>query len=235
MSKHHVSVITPVYNERRTLEENIRRIRESFLGTPYTYEIIIVDDNSPDGSGELADRIASSCGDVKVIHRPSRRGLGTAYKEAFPRTSGDLIVSMDSDLSHDPVIFPEMIRETDGADIVIGSRLKSGGKIIGRKWSRDLLTVFSNWAIRTITGIGIMDWTSGLRIYRRAVWEKMMPRVHCYKWDFQFESLYKSIREGFTVCEVPITFHERADGESKFSASEAYGFVKSFIKVVLGG
>ncbi len=235
MSKYLVSVITPVYNEKSNLEENIRRIRESFAGTPHTCEIIIVDDNSPDGSGELADQLASSSEDVKVLHRQSKRGLGTAYKEAFPLAAGDLIVTIDSDLSHDPAVLPLMIRETDEADIIIGSRLTIGGMIVGRTQGRDLLTIFSNWAIRTITRISIRDWTSGLRVYQRAVWEETMPRVHCDKWDFQFESLYKSIGEGFTFREVPITFHERADGKSKFSVGEAAGFLVSFIKVVLGG
>ncbi len=229
-----VSVITPVYNERRNLAENVNRIEASLKAAGVPFEIIIVDDNSPDGSGELADELARGKGFVKVLHRPGKMGLGTAYKEAFPLTSGRFIVSMDSDLSHDPTFIPPMLREAGERDIVIGSRLIEGGRIIGRSPIRDLLSIFTNLIIRATTGLTIRDWTSGLRVYRRAVWAEIMPRVHCNKWDFQFESLYKAIESGFTVGEVPITFYERADGESKFSLREALDFIGSFLKVRLG-
>ena len=221
-----VSVITPVYNERRNLAENINRIEAALRTAGIPFEVIIVDDNSPDGSGELADEIASSKGFVKVLHRPGKRGLGTAYKDAFHLASGRFIISMDSDLSHDPNFIPQMLREAGECDIVIGSRLVRGGRIVGRSPIRDPLSIFTNLAIR--------DWTSGLRVYRRAVWAEIMPKVHCNKWDFQFESLYKARLGGFTVGEVPITFYERADGESKFSLREALDFIGSFLKVRLG-
>jgi dolichol-phosphate mannosyltransferase len=229
-----VSVITPVYNERRNLEENIKRIENSFNDVGITFEVIIVDDNSPDGSGVLADEIARQKDFVKVLHRPNRKGLGTAYKDAFPLTRGRFIVSMDSDLSHDPSFIPLMLKKAEERDIIIGSRLIRGGKIIGRDPLRDFLSIFANLVIRTTTGVTIRDWTSGLRVYHRGVWEEIMPRVNCNKWDFQFESLYKAIKSGFTVGEVPITFYERADGESKFSPREALDFIYSFIKVRLG-
>jgi len=228
-----VSVITPVYNEKRNLAENIERIEDSLTGAGIPFEIIVVDDNSPDGSGELADQIAKNKGFVKVLHRPEKRGLGTAYKEAFHLTRGRYIVSMDSDLSHDPSFLPEMLRVAGERDIVIGSRLIKGGKIVGRSFTRDLLSIFTNLVIRATTGLSIRDWTSGLRVYRRKTWETIMPHVNCNKWDFQFESLYKARLEGFTVGEVPITFYERADGESKFSVWEALDFVCSFLKVRL--
>jgi len=228
-----VSVITPVYNERRNLEENISRIERSLSDARIPFEIVVVDDNSPDGSGALADEIAKRKTFVRVLHRPSKRGLGTAYKDAFPLTRGSLIVSMDSDLSHDPVFLPAMIGEAERGDVVIGSRFTRSGRIVGRSPLRDLLSIFANLAIRVTTGMGIMDWTSGLRVYRRRVWEEIMPHVHCDKWDFQFESLYKALGCGFTVREVPITFYERADGDSKFSLREALGFICSFLKVRL--
>jgi dolichol-phosphate mannosyltransferase len=228
-----VSVITPVYNERRNLAENIERIETSLTGAGITFEIIVVDDNSPDGSGELADEIAQRKPFVKVLHRPEKRGLGTAYKEAFHLTSGQYIISMDSDLSHDPAFLPEMLKAAGGRDIVIGSRLTKGGRIVGRSPTRDLLSIFTNLIIRATTGLAICDWTSGLRVYRREAWATIMPHVNCNKWDFQFESLYKATLSGFRVGEVPITFHERADGESKFSAWEALDFVCSFLKVRL--
>ncbi len=230
-----VSIITPVYNERRNLEENIDRIERSLTNAQIPFEIVVVDDNSPDGSGSLADEIARQKTFVRVLHRPSKRGLGTAYKEAFHLTHGSLIVSMDSDLSHDPRFLPAMICEAESGDVVIGSRFTGSGKIVGRSPLRDLLSIFANLAIRATTGSAVKDWTSGLRVYRRRVWEEIMPQVHCDKWDFQFESLYKALGSGFTVKEVPITFYERADGESKFSLGEALRFIRSFIKVRLKG
>lgn len=229
-----VSVITPVYNERRNLEENIRRIETSLKEAGITFEVVVVDDNSPDGSGALADEIASRKEFVRVLHRPEKRGLGTAYKEAFPLTRGRFIVSMDSDLSHDPTFIPQMLRCAETRDIVIGSRLLRGGSIIGRNPLRDLLSIFANLCIRATTGMGIHDWTSGLRVYHRGVWEAIMPKVNCNKWDFQFESLFKAVESGFTVGEVPIAFYERADGDSKFTTQEAMDFIHSFLKVRFG-
>jgi len=215
-----VSVITPVYNEIKTLKVNIRRIQKALRNTPH--EIVIVDDNSPDGSGP----------NIKVLHRRSKRGLGTAYKEGYGLCSGDYIVSMDSDLSHDPCYLPEMLKAAEEADLVIGSRLIDGGRIEGRSFWRDSLSVVTNGVIRLFTGREIFDWTSGLRVYRRALWEDVMPDVHCDKWDFQFESLYKAVKRGHRVREVPITFYERADGESKFSLREGLVFLGSFIRIV---
>jgi dolichol-phosphate mannosyltransferase len=227
-----VSVIAPVYNERKTLKANIEKIRLALKD--YIHEIIIVDDNSPDGSGQLADELSETYSDIRVLHRPMKMGLGTAYKDGFHLTSGDLIVSIDSDLSHDPCYLPAMITHSQDYDIVIGSRLCSGGQIIGRGIVRDFLSIFTNFFIRKIVRKRIFDWTSGYRVYRRSTWQSIMPNVFCDKWDFQFESLYKALQMNQTVKEVPITFFERADGSSKFSAGDAVGFIDSFIRILLG-
>ncbi|MFQ6053994.1 MAG: polyprenol monophosphomannose synthase [Candidatus Bathyarchaeia archaeon] len=229
-----ITVITPVYNERENLSEFIPKIEDILSKESLDFEIVIVDDNSPDGSGEIADGLKAKYGNIKVLHRPQKMGLGTAYKEGFKLADGRLIVSIDSDLSHDPEILPRMIRESEEADIVIGSRFVEGGRIEGRSAWRDMLSTFANYFIRTITGHGVRDWTSGLRVYRREVWEKTMPKVECIKWDFQFESLYKALLDDFTVKEIPISFHERAGGRSKFSPGEAFYFFLSFFKIILG-
>lgn len=227
-----ISVIAPIYNEKKTLETNIDRIRQAL--TNYPHEIIIVDDNSPDGSGELADQLASKYSDIKVLHRPMKMGLGTAYKDGFFLTDGDLIVSIDSDLSHDPMYLPELIEQSQDHDIVIGSRLCKGGKIVGRDFTRDFLSFFTNFVIRKLLRRRIFDWTSGYRVYRRATWMAVMPGVHCDKWDFQFESLYKALKKHQSVREVPITFYERADGTSKFTTGDALGFIDSFVRILMG-
>jgi dolichol-phosphate mannosyltransferase len=228
-----VTVITPVFNERRNLAENVSRIKGVLSSRSAPFELVIVDDNSPDGSGMLADELAEEYGFIKVLHRPERRGLGTAYKDGFALAEGDFIVSMDSDLSHDPRYLPTMLREAENADIVIGSRFVEGGMIVGRSIWRDILSIFANRMIRMLTRASIRDWTSGLRVYRRTAWETIMPRVNCDKWDFQFESLYKAVEEGLRVRETPITFYERADGSSKFSSREALGFIRSFFRICL--
>jgi len=228
-----VTVITPVFNERRNLAENVSRIQKVLSSRSIPFELVIVDDNSPDGSGRFPDELAEEHGFIKVLHRSERRGLGTAYKDGFALAEGDFIISMDSDLSHDPRYLPAMLREAEEADIVIGSRFVEGGTIVGRSIWRDLLSIFANRVIRILTGTRIRDWTSGLRVYRRTTWETIMPRVNCNKWDFQFESLYKAVEEGLKVRETPITFYERADGSSKFSSREALGFIYSFFKIRL--
>lgn len=228
-----VSIITPVYNEKDNLRIFIPKIEEVLWKTSKNFEIVIVDDNSPDGSGKVAQELANEFNNIKVLQRQKKMGLGTAYKEGYKLTEGRLIVSIDSDLSHDPEILPSMIEETDNADIVIGSRFVKGGGIEGRSIWRDMFSTFANYFIRTITGRNIRDWTSGLRIYRREVWETSMPKVECMKWDFQFESLYKALFDEFKVKEIPITFHERLEGHSKFSITEAFYFIISFFKILL--
>jgi len=227
-----ISVIAPVFNEKKTLETNIEKIH--FALKDYPHEIIIVDDNSPDGTGQLADELSKKHENIKVLHRPMKMGLGTAYKDGFHLTRGDLIVSIDSDLSHDPSYLPSMIRHSVDYDIVIGSRLCPEGKIIGRGLVRDFLSVFTNLFIRKIVRKRIFDWTSGYRVYRRSTWEAVMPQVFCDKWDFQFESLYKALKINQSVAEVPITFFERAEGSSKFNAGDAIGFIDSFVRIILG-
>jgi dolichol-phosphate mannosyltransferase len=226
-----VSVITPVYNESKTLAKNIQNINQALKHIEH--EIIIVDDNSPDGSGIIADKLSDSDPNIKVLHRPQKLGLGTAYKDGFKLATGRYIVSMDSDLSHDPSYIPSMIQTISNHDVSIGSRLVRGGRIIGRTFTRDLLSITVNTVIRLLLRVKIYDWTSGLRVYRREIWEEIMPEVHCDKWDFQFESLYEAIRRGYTVKEHPIIFYERAEGESKFSLREGLVFLRSFIKIML--
>ncbi len=225
-----ISLITPTYNEGKNLPENIKRIQKSLKN--YFFEIIIVDDNSSDGCGKIADKYAENYSNIKVMHRDSKKGLGTAYKEGFELTKGELIISMDSDLSHDASFLPQLIEAAKESDIVIGSRLCNGGSIEGREFHRDFLTYFSNTVIKLFTRSHVNDWTSGFRVYRRETWMELMPDVHCNKWDFQFESLFKAMKMGFSVREVPITFYERSEGTSKFGLSDMFLFIKSFFSVV---
>jgi dolichol-phosphate mannosyltransferase len=227
-----ISIITPTYNEAETLPRFIESLTEALRGG-YEYEVIIVDDNSPDGTGAIAESLAERHGRIKVVHRPGKLGLGTAYKEGFKRASGELIVSIDADLSHNPEDIPRLLEAMREADIAIGSRLVKGGKIMGRSRWRDLMSISANGLIRLLTGQPIRDWTSGFRIYRREVLEAILPRVACKKWDYQFEVLYKALKSNYRAREVPITFRERAGGRSKFDLKEALTFMKSIFQVYL--
>jgi len=220
----------PIFNEINTLEVCVDKVHDALH--QYNFEIIIIDDNSPDGSGHLADHLTERFSNVKVVHRSSRQGLGTAYKEGFNDCKGNLIFSIDSDLSHDPKYLPLMIEHISQNDIVIGSRICVGGKIIGRSFSRDFFTYLANFFIRLSVNRNIHDWTSGFRLYRREIWEKVMPNVQCNKWDFQFESLYRSQKLGAVVKEIPITFYERAGGSSKFNSLDALVFLISFFRII---
>jgi dolichol-phosphate mannosyltransferase len=226
-----ISVITPVYNERENLPIFIGSLEKIISGQDKEFEIIIIDDSSPDGSAAIAEELAKQYGNIQVFQRPSKMGLGTAYKEGFKHATGDIVVSIDCDLSHDPLYLPSLIEASRGSDIVIGSRFVEGGAIKGRTLWRNALSVFANWFIRKLTGYQIRDWTSGLRIYRRDVLETVFPQVACKKWDFQFEVLYKSLRSNFSVTEMPIVFKERGGGRSKFDINEAFTFVKSVFQI----
>jgi len=221
----------PIFNEINTLEVCVQKVQDALH--QYEFEIVIIDDNSPDGSGHLADQLVKRFSNIKVVHRSSRQGMGTVYKEGFKDCTGDLIFSIDSDLSHDPKYLPVMIEHISKSDIVIGSRICEGGEILGRNILRDFFTYLANYIIRFSVNRDIQDWTSGLRLYRRAIWKKIMPDVHCNKWDFQFESLYRSQKLGAVIKEIPITFHERAGGSSKFNSLDAIVFLRSFFKILL--
>ncbi|MBD3204840.1 glycosyltransferase, partial [Candidatus Bathyarchaeota archaeon] len=147
-----ITVMTPVYNERENLPLFINDLESVLNETKYGFEIIIIEDNSPDGSGEIADNLAEKYDNIKVIHRKQKLGLGTAYKDGFKRASGNVIVTIDCDLSHDPKDLPYLLEKSKNSDIVIGSRLVKGGEIKGRAAWRDILSYTANWFIRFITG-----------------------------------------------------------------------------------
>jgi dolichol-phosphate mannosyltransferase len=227
-----ISIMTPVYNEKDNLPTFIRNLEQALAHDNRDFEIIIIEDNSPDGSGEIADDLAKKYENIKVIHRREKLGLGTAYKDGFKEALGDLIVTIDCDLSHDPSDLPLLLEEAREKDIVVGSRLIKGGEIKGRTIWRDILSYSANWFIKLITGYPIRDWTSGYRVYKREVLEEVFPQVECMKWDFQFDVLYVSLLSGFSVKEKAITFRDRGGGKSKFDLHEAFTFVTSVLRII---
>jgi dolichol-phosphate mannosyltransferase len=227
-----ISIMTPVYNERENLPIFIENLESVLEKESYDSEIIIIEDNSPDGSGKIADDLSKKYSNIKVLHRKEKLGLGTAYKDGFKHASGNTIVTIDCDLSHDPSELPSLLKQIENNDIVIGSRLVKGGEIKGRSIWRDILSYSANWFIRYLSGRKIHDWTSGYRVYKREVLETVFPLVECMKWDFQFDVLYVSLTKNFRVEEIPISFKNRGKGKSKFDIKEALTFVGSVFKIV---
>ena len=210
-------MVIPTYNERENLPELVRRIEELGMGL----HVLVVDDNSPDGTGELADELAAARPWLQVTHRPAKRGLGTAYIEGFRRALGqdyEVIGEMDADLSHNPAHLPAMFQALETADLVLGSRYVPGGGV--RNWGlmRQLISRGGCLYARLLLGVHVRDLTSGFKLFRRRLLEKLdLDTVRSNGYAFQIELTYRAIRGGFQVVEVPIIFDDRRVGKSKLS------------------
>jgi dolichol-phosphate mannosyltransferase len=222
-------IVTPTYNERDNLHRFVGAVREAFPEA----DLMIVDDASPDGTGEIADEIAASDDHVKVMHRTGKLGLGTAYIQAFQRGLGegyDRFFEMDADLSHDVRYLPDFVRALDeGADVVIGSRNIPGGGVEGWGLGRHVLSKGGSLYSRTILGLGVRDLTSGYKAFTRRALEAIdIGTVHSNGYSFQIEMTFRALRKGMRVKEVPIVFVDRTAGRSKMSRRifvEAIGVV----------
>jgi dolichol-phosphate mannosyltransferase len=183
--------------------------------------VLVIDDNSPDGTGELADRLAEELDYVSVLHRPEKQGLGPAYIAGFRRALADgaeLVLEMDCDFSHDPADVPRLVAAADDADVVLGSRYVGGGGV--RNWGivRRFISAGGSWYARVVLGARVRDLTGGFKCYRRRVLETIdLDAVHSKGYAFQIETTYRALCAGFRVVEVPITFVDREDGVSKMS------------------
>lgn len=210
-------VIIPTYNERENLEELLRRIFA--LGKPL--EVLIVDDSSPDGTGQLADEIAARNPAVHVMHRPGKEGLGSAYVAGFRYVLDrdyDAAFEMDADFSHSPESLPDFLRELEQADLVLGSRYLYGVTVVNWPLSRLILSYAANVYSRVITGMRVKDLTGGFKCFRRQVLESIdWSRVKSDGYGFQIEINFKAWRKGFRIKEIPILFVDRRAGESKMS------------------
>jgi dolichol-phosphate mannosyltransferase len=209
-------VCLPTYNERENLEPMLRALGDKGV------RVLVIDDNSPDGTGELADRLAHELGYVDVLHRASKEGLGPAYLAGFRRalaSDAELVLEMDCDFSHDPAYVPRLIAAMeDGADLALGSRYVPGGGV--RNWGlvRRLISAGGSSYARLILGVKIRDLTGGFKCYRRGVLEAIdLEAVDSKGYAFQIETTYRALRAGFKVVEVPITFADREVGGSKMS------------------
>jgi dolichol-phosphate mannosyltransferase len=210
-----VTVCLPTYNERENLEPMLRALGE------HGVRVLVIDDNSPDGTGQLAERFAKELDYVDVLHRPRKEGLGPAYLAGFRRALADgaeRILEMDCDFSHDPKDVPRLISATDEADLALGSRYVEGGEVGNWGAARRAVSAAGSLYARVLLSVPIRDLTGGFKCYRRTVLETIdLDAIHSKGYAFQIETTYRTLRAGFRVVEVPIRFVDREAGGSKMS------------------
>ncbi len=212
-----ILVVVPTYNECT----NIRAIVPRILEQDARIDVLVVDDNSPDGTGPIADEMAAQESRVHVLHRTAKAGLGKAYIAGFKwalENGYDFVIEMDADFSHDPKFLPLLVKAADSADLVIGSRYKAGVNVINWPISRLLLSIGANQYARWVTGLPLTDSTGGFKCFRRSVLEAIdFTRVKSNGYSFQIEMSYRAWRKGFRLVEIPIVFTDRIEGQSKMN------------------
>jgi len=213
-------LILPTYNEAENVGPILRAARAHLRQDD---RILVVDDNSPDGTGALADALAEELPGVEVLHRPEKQGLGRAYLAGFAyvlQRGADLVLEMDADFSHDPADLPRLIAAAeDRADLVLGSRYVPGGSVTDWGLTRKLVSRGGSWYARVILGVHVRDLTGGFKCFRRSVLEALdLDAVHADGYGFQIELTYRTIKAGFRVAELPIIFRDRRVGQSKMNA-----------------
>ncbi len=219
----------PTYNERENLEAMLRALE------PLGVHVLVVDDNSPDGTGEIADRLAGELDFVSVLHRERKEGLGPAYLAGFRRALADgaeLVLELDCDFSHNPSDVPRLVAACEsGADLALGSRYVAGGGTENWGLGRRIVSWGGSFYARALLGVGVRDLTGGFKCYRRRVLETIdLDAIDSKGYAFQIETTYRTLRKGFRVVEVPINFVDRTAGHSKMSRSI---FLEAVVKVPL--
>lgn len=210
-------VVIPTYNER----DNIVRLAGEVLNQHPSLHLLIVDDNSPDGTGILADELSAGNDRIRVIHRSGKLGLGSAYRTGFKlalEMGADFIIEMDADFSHDPAVLPVFLDTVAGCDLVIGSRYLNGVSVVNWPIRRLILSYFASVYTRYVTGLKLMDCTSGFKCFRRSALESIdLDSVRSDGYSFQIEMNYRCMEKGCKIVEVPIIFIDRHAGTSKMS------------------
>ena len=210
------TVCLPTYNERENLEKMVRALE------PQGVRVLVVDDNSPDGTGEIADRLATELDFVSVLHRPRKEGLGPAYLAGFRQAlaeGAEYVLELDCDFSHDPADVPRLLAACEaGADLALGSRYVPGGGTENWGLTRRIVSWGGSFYARVLLGVRIRDLTGGFKCFRRSVLETLdLDAIDSKGYAFQIETTYRVLRKGFRVVEVPIRFVDRTEGHSKMS------------------
>lgn len=225
-------LVLPTYNEAENIEAIVRAALPQLASTGLAHRVLVVDDGSPDGTGQIADGLAVELEAVEVLHRDRKEGIGPAYLAGFSYALGagaDLLLEMDSDFSHDPQDLPRLVAATTDADLVLGSRYVDGGGVTDWGIARRLISRGGSLYARMVLGVPVNDLTGGYKCFRREVLETLdLSSVGTDGYGFQIEMTYRTIRAGYRVLEVPILFRDRRVGASKMSARIA---VEAFWKV----
>ena len=210
-------VVLPTYNEA----ENLPLIVPAILSQHDSLEVLVVDDSSPDGTGEIADRMAGEEPRIHVLHRPSKDGLGPAYRAGLQEAlelGADYIIQMDADFSHPPDKLPEFLNEIESHDVVLGSRYLNGITVVNWPIERILISWFGNVYARTVSGLPVTDTTGGFRCMRRSLLERMgFQRIRANGYAFQIEMNYRFVKHGARIKELPFFFVDRTRGSSKLT------------------
>ncbi|KAL7440547.1 hypothetical protein ACHAXM_007333 [Skeletonema potamos] len=230
------SIILPTYNERDNLPIITQLIHDTFADTKLNYEIVVVDDNSPDLTLEVAQSLQSIFGKdhIKIVSRAAKLGLGSAYSAGLKASSGKRIILMDADLSHHPKFIPDMIAvmETRKVDIVSGTRYRKGGGVAGWDTYRKLTSCGANFLAKFLLATGgASDLTGSFRLYERSALEAILPRIRQKGYAFQMEIVVRAHKSGMKIGEVPITFVDRIYGESKLGANEIVMYLKGLLQL----
>ncbi len=225
-------LVLPTYNEAENVEAIVGAAVAQLASTGLEHHVLVVDDSSPDGTGEIADRLAAEMGAVEVLHRARKQGIGPAYLAGFAHAlhrGADLLLEMDADFSHDPADLPRLIAAAADADLVLGSRYVPGGGVTDWGLVRRIVSRGGSLYARVILGIPVNDLTGGFKCFRRSVLEGLdLSAVGTDGYGFQIEVTFRAIRAGYAIKEVPIVFRDRRVGSSKMSARIA---VEAFWKV----
>lgn len=209
-----ISIIIPTYNEKDNIKKLIPHIESVLKKNKIPAELIIIDDNSPDGTGRLAEDLNKKYKNIKVIHRKKKEGVGSARRLGFSKASNDIILSMEGDNTHNPDYIPQFIKKiNEGADLVIGSRYLKGSKIVGWPFRRRLISKIANLMARIFSKTKVRDVTSGYRAFKKSMYKRLF--IESYGYPFNMEFACEASTRGFKVEEIPIKFIHRKEGKSK--------------------
>lgn len=227
------SILLPTYNEKENLPIIVWMIVKYMTSSKFDFEIIIIDDGSPDGTLDVAKQLVKIFGEDKIILRPREKklGLGTAYMHGLKSSTGNFIILMDADLSHHPKYIPEFIKKqkTDNSDIVTGTRYAGNGGVNGWDFRRKLISCGANFLTQFLLRPGVSDLTGSFRLYKKPVLQKLIDNCVSKGYVFQMEMIVRARQYKYQINEVPIAFVDRLYGESKLGASEIVQFVKGLL------
>ncbi|PRW33931.1 putative dolichol-phosphate mannosyltransferase [Chlorella sorokiniana] len=231
------SVLLPTYNERENIALIVYLLVETFDKAELDYEIVVIDDNSPDGTQDVVRQLQQAYGEDRILLRPraGKLGLGTAYVHGLKHATGDYVIIMDADLSHHPKYIPAMVKKQQqtGCDIVTGTRYRAGGGVFGWNFKRKLTSRGANLLAQTLLQPGVSDLTGSFRLFRKPCLEKVMPLCKSRGYAFQMEIAVRAKRMGYTVEEVPIVFVDRVFGASKLGGAEIVMYLQGLATLFL--